>query len=516
MKTITSKIILLAIACSLIIGLGAGITFYIVIKEKQQKDIELTSTLLRNDFDRVVQYQVQTAISVLKRVHELSDAGYVSMSEHELAATLLREIRYGEGGYLWADKSDGTNVVLLGRDTEGKNRLNAKDSKDKFFVQDIIANAKNGTHYTNYWFSKIDGGDAKEKRSYSDYFQTYDWIIGTGNYIDDIDTILENIKSDNQKNVRNVFVSLLIVLLLLSSLAILVSVLMGRRISAPIVDVVKKAELVSKGDLTLSITSNSNDETGKLAGSFNAMVINLNQMIKSIKQSASEINASSGEVSNNSQNLALGASKQAASVEEASAAMEQMTSTIELNAENARQTETLSKATSESTKIMFESMNNSLASIRTISEKITIINDIAFQTNLLALNAAVEAARAGDHGKGFAVVAAEVRKLAERSKNAADEIVGLSNESVKTTESTKEILNRLVPEIERTLKLVQEIAASSNEQSQGVQQVNGAIQQLNEVIQQNATSSEELASNAEQNSARATDLLENITYFKIN
>ena len=437
------------------------------------------------------------------------------MNEQELAATLLREMRYGESGYFWADKSDGTNVVLLGRDTEGKNRFNAKDKNGNLFIQQIIENAKNGTHYTTYWFSKLEGGEAIEKRGYSDYFQSYDWVIGTGNYIDDIDNILESIKSDNHKNIRNVFMMLFVILIILSALAIVVSVFIGKKVSAPIVEISHKAEQVANGDLTISISNKNSDETGKLAFSFNSMVGNLNKTLKTIQQGATEINSSSIEVSSNSQNLALGASKQAASVQQASAAMEQMTATIEQNAVNARQTESLSKTTSESTQVMFASMNDSLTSIKTISEKITIINDIAFQTNLLALNAAVEAARAGEHGRGFAVVAAEVRKLAERSKLAADEIMGLSNESVKTTESTREILNRLVPEIEKTLKLVQEIASSSNEQSQGVVQVNGAIQQLNEVIQQNAASSEELASNAEEMSSRANGLLESISIFTI-
>lgn len=195
--------------------------------------------------------------------------------------------------------------------------------------------------------------------------------------------------------------------------------------------------------------------------------------------------------------------------------MEEMAANIQQNTDNAQEADKISQKVQSGVQKVGSAAQESLLSIRNISEKIGIINDIAFQTNILALNAAVEAARAGEHGKGFAVVAAEVRKLAERSKLAADEIVTLSGQSVEVTESASDLMGNLVPEIEKTAKLVQEIAAASMEQSSGADQVNSAIQQLNQVTQQNAAASEELATSSEELSSQAEQLKELISYFKL-
>jgi methyl-accepting chemotaxis protein len=214
--------------------------------------------------------------------------------------------------------------------------------------------------------------------------------------------------------------------------------------------------------------------------------------------------------------MSQGASEQASSVEEVSSTMEQIAANVEQNTENAQQTEKISISAQMGISEVSEGANKAVEASRVIAQKIQIINDIAFQTNILALNAAVEAARAGEHGKGFAVVAAEVRKLAERSKVAADEIVGLTQNSLELAEGAGSKMAEILPDIEKTTKLVQEIAAASLEQNNGAGQVNSAVQQLNSVTQQNAAASEELATNAEELASQAQQLKDLVSYFKVD
>lgn len=221
-------------------------------------------------------------------------------------------------------------------------------------------------------------------------------------------------------------------------------------------------------------------------------------------------------MSSTSQQISQGANEQAASFEEVSSSMEQMAVNFEQNNENANGTEKIALKAAIEIKGGSESTNIAVSSMKNIAEKTDIISDIAFQTNILALNAAVEAARAGAHGKGFAVVAAEVRKLAERSKIAAEEIDILSNNGLEVAEKAGNKLNVIVPEIEKTAQLVQEIAAAGSEQANATEHVNCAMQRLNSVTQQNAAASEEMATSAEELSTQAEHLKQMINFFKLN
>lgn len=237
-------------------------------------------------------------------------------------------------------------------------------------------------------------------------------------------------------------------------------------------------------------------------------------VINSIEISSSNVSAGSQQISSSSEELSQGANEQAASVEEVSSAIEEMTATIKQNADNASETEKIAVKSANDARESGEAVRHTVQAMKNIAEKISIIQEIARQTNLLSLNASIEAARAGEHGRGFAVVASEVQKLAERSQIAAAEINELSNTSVKIAEKAGEMLQKLVPDIQRTAELVSEINAASGEQANGAQQINIAIQQLNTVVQQNASSAEELAATAEELAAQTVHMQEAINFLK--
>ncbi|MBE0617336.1 MAG: methyl-accepting chemotaxis protein, partial [Proteobacteria bacterium] len=311
----------------------------------------------------------------------------------------------------------------------------------------------------------------------------------------------------------NVLIGGLLVAVLIG---VVLAVFLTKAITGPLAKGVAFAQTVAAGDLTATVDVNQKDEVGVLAEALRGMVAKLSEVAGEIQGAADNVSSGSQEMSSSSEQMSQGATEQAASIEEVTSSMEQMAANIRQNADNAQQTEKIALQSAGDARNGGEAVQQTVSAMKDIAEKISIIEEIARQTNLLALNAAIEAARAGEHGKGFAVVAAEVRKLAERSGKAAGEISELSKSSVEIAEKAGTMLQKIVPDIQRTAELVQEISAASNEQNAGAEQINKAIQQLDQVIQQNASASEEMASTAEELASQAEQLLSTIGFFQTN
>jgi methyl-accepting chemotaxis protein len=274
------------------------------------------------------------------------------------------------------------------------------------------------------------------------------------------------------------------------------------------------ADQIANGDLTVTPKPLSDQDSLGLA--LKSMVERLRGVVGDAIAASSNVSSGSQQLSSSSEQLSQGATEQASSAEEASASMEEMAANIKQNADNAAQTEKIARQSARDAEISGKAVGRAVGAMRTIAEKISIVQEIARQTDLLALNAAVEAARAGEHGKGFAVVASEVRKLAERSQAAAAEISSLSGETVQVATEAGDMLNRLVPDIQKTAELVSEISAACREQDIGASQINEAIQQLDKVTQQNAGASEQVSATSEELAAQAEELQASIAFFRVD
>jgi len=297
---------------------------------------------------------------------------------------------------------------------------------------------------------------------------------------------------------------------------IVLTVLMRREVSRPLSLVAARLKEIAQGEgnLTQRIDYTANNEIGDVSASFNEFADKLTLVIAQVRMSADAVALASQQLSSSAEVLAQGTSEQAASVEETTSSLEQMNSSISQNVDNSRQMEQMALAGAHQVEESGRAVSESVDAMNSIAQKISIVEEIAYQTNLLALNAAIEAARAGEHGRGFTVVATEVRKLAERSQIAAQEISSLTASSLKVTERSGQLLKDLVPAIRKTADLVQKVSTASREQGAGVHQVNQAMTQVDRVTQTNAAAAEELTSTAGQLASRAQELQNSMSSFR--
>ncbi|WP_417935148.1 methyl-accepting chemotaxis protein [Gracilinema caldarium] len=306
--------------------------------------------------------------------------------------------------------------------------------------------------------------------------------------------------------------------ILVSLVIIVVLLILINSITVPILTIIGQANTIAQGKLFNHIDEHSagrSDEIGDLARSLQNMTEELSKIVSQVRQASNDIVFASRDLSNSAQNLSSGTSEQASVAEEVASSVEQMASNIAMTADHAKETDLIARSAAERAIQSKEAVQNAILVMNKIAEKVLVIEEIARQTDLLALNAAIEAARAGEHGKGFAVVAQEVRRLAERSKNAATEIIALSQETASVSSETGRILEALVPDIQKTARLIQEISRAAIEQSAGVGQINNAMTQLDQVVQQNAAMAEEIASTSESLADMARDLQSLMDFFKL-
>jgi methyl-accepting chemotaxis protein len=299
------------------------------------------------------------------------------------------------------------------------------------------------------------------------------------------------------------------------TVAVFLTIVMVSRRFKPLGDVLQALKTVAAGDFTASITVNDTGELGQIAAAVNGAVNKLSDTIGHVATSGALIASASRHVTSAASQVSQGTQEQAASVEETTTSLEEMNASITQNADNSRQMELMALKGAKEMEDSSIAVRESVEAMKTIAEKISIVEEIAYQTNLLALNAAIEAARAGEHGKGFAVVAAEVRKLAERSQNAAQEIGSVASSSVKVAERAGHMLTELVPAIKKTAELVQEVTTASREQSLGVAHVNRAMNKVDQVTQRTAASAEELSSTADEMASEAEHLQQLMSLFKV-
>ena len=441
----------------------------------------------------------------------------------EMQTEALRQVskmRLSDGNYFWINDL-GPKMVMhpIKPELDGTSVGAMKDSRGKQLFMEMVATAKaDGQGYVEYWWGKPGKDGDFPKLSFVQLFKPWGWIVGMGVYIDNIDAAVAARQAVLDQTISSIVVMVLIIALGLALVGAGAGVFGSRSVTNTIggepVDIAGIAARVSSGDLNINRSNNGTGERGILK-SINEMTANLREVVGEVQSATDNVAAGSEELSASSESLSQAAVEQAASIEEVSASLVEIVRSIRQNADNADETSRIADSSNKAILSGESSVRQTVNAMHEIADKVSFIEEIARQTNLLALNAAIEAARAGEQGKGFAVVAAEVRKLAERSGQTAQEISALSASSVTVAEQTGQLFAQLTPEISRTADLIREVAKLCSEQRLGVSQIERAMEQLDVVIQQNAMASEEMASTSEELANQATALQTAMRYFRL-
>ncbi|MGM0701548.1 MAG: methyl-accepting chemotaxis protein [Pseudomonadota bacterium] len=499
--------------------------------QANEAQVEQQRELLLEARQRGVRSNVELAVSMVEQV-----AATVPDTEEaqQRAIELLESLRFDDGNYVFAYQSDGRMLVQpAAPDSVGTNMLDATDANGKEMIRDMAELAAEGGGYYQYEWPHPGTGEPEPKHSYADRIEAWDWVIGSGVYVTDIEAAMVEIE---EAAVDQLVTSLFrlwavgtVANLIIAGLAMWLArrTVNQVRYTASTIKEIASEVATGKGDLTRRLAVRSRDEIGELGEQFNAFLARMQAMLGDVRNSATSVYYAANDIAQGSEELATRTDQAAANLQETSSAMEQITSTVENTSTQAQQADQLVASTAEvaqqgqsAMQEVERTMDDINRSSAKIGDIVSMIDSIAFQTNILALNASVEAARAGEHGRGFAVVAQEVRKLAQRSADAARDIKELIESSVSQAQDGTRIVQRagetmrgIFDSVNQVTAVISEISAGSREQSVGIGEVNTAVSQLDTMTQQNASMVEQSSGTAAQMRRQAEQLNELISGF---